>query len=191
MGRARPKIPKYAKSDGRAPWAEPEPDPAVAVIVAGIDPGTVITGVCVVERTGQVLRPVLMEAIKPAGRLARPERLHRIFLRLREILSQHRPESVAIESAHVGPYASAAVPLGEARGAAILAALEVGATVVEYTASHARRAVAARGQAGKMEVRRAVTLLLGGRGSFWEALPLDVSDAAALAILRAGEAGPP
>ena len=69
--------------------------------------------------------------------------------------------------------------LGHARGVAMLAAIEAGVSVVEYTPAEIKRSVVGYGRAEKPQVAQMVKLLLG-----LDAIPKphDATDALAVAI---------
>lgn len=118
-----------------------------------------------------------MGTIRPRSRQLHV-RLREIHRSLRRLLDRHRPEHVALEKAFFGRNPSAALRIGEGRGAALAAAGRAGTKLFEYTAMQSKRAVTAGGRASKSAVQRSVKLLLG-----MNRLPSpDEADAAALAI---------
>lgn len=158
-----------------------------SVVVMGVDPGTIVAGVAVVEHNGLRVRPLEFEAVKAPRRMGRSERIFTIFRRLMELASHFRPKYVVVERAYVHKNVQSALAIEAARTAAIIAAFQVGAQVSEYGAAEARKAVMGKGNATKQEVRNAIIRILGTESNFWKNLPLDVSDAAALAIAKATE----
>jgi crossover junction endodeoxyribonuclease RuvC len=75
--------------------------------------------------------------------------------------------------------ARSALKLGHARGVAILAAVEAGCDVVEYTPAEIKRAVVGYGRAEKHQVQQMIKLLLGLSRA---PSPHDAADALAVAI---------
>ena len=75
--------------------------------------------------------------------------------------------------------ARSALKLGHARGVAMLAAIEAGVMVVEYTPAEIKRAVVGYGRAEKPQVAQMVKMLLG-----LDTIPKphDATDALAVAI---------
>jgi crossover junction endodeoxyribonuclease RuvC len=102
-----------------------------------------------------------------------------IYRELRALLAEHRPECVAIENIFYAMNARSALKLGHARGVAMLAAIEAGVIVVEYTPAEIKRAVVGYGRAEKPQVGQMVKLLLG-----LDTIPKphDATDALAVAI---------
>ena len=96
----------------------------------------------------------------PAGD-AFPHRLARIHRELSRLLSTCRPDCVAIENLFHANNARSALKLGHARGVAMLAAVQAGCEVVEYTPAEIKRAVVGYGRAEKQQVQQMVKLLLG------------------------------
>jgi crossover junction endodeoxyribonuclease RuvC len=148
------------------------------VRVFGIDPGCERTGYGCVDTDGSRHRVVVAGAIiTPAVAFA--DKLHQIHRRLTLILADCRPQVVAIENLFYSVNARSALKLGHARGVAMLAAVEAGLLVFEYTPAEIKRAVVGYGRADKPQVQQMVKLLLG-----LDAVPSphDAADALAVAI---------
>jgi crossover junction endodeoxyribonuclease RuvC len=79
-----------------------------------------------------------------------------------------------------------ALVLGHARGVAILAAVEAGLPVVEYSPAEVKQAVVGYGRAEKPQMQHMVKLLLGLDAA---PRPHDAADALAVAICHAHLAG--
>ena len=109
------------------------------------------------------------------------ERLKVIFFGLRELIAIHAPDQVAIERVFVNVNPASTLALGQARGAAICAAVDVGLSVAEYTALQVKQAVVGKGHAAKEQVQEMVKRLL----SLPAAPGPDASDALACAICHA------
>ena len=147
--------------------------------IFGIDPGSERTGYGCVESDGR--RHVLVTcgavAAPPGDTL--PNRLARIHSELSVLLASCRPDCVAIENLFHAANVRSALKLGHARGVAMLAAVEAGCDVVEYTPAEIKRAVVGYGRAEKPQVQQMVKILLG-LGSVPS--PHDAADALAVAI---------
>ena len=100
-------------------------------------------------------------AITAAAGDSFPHRLARIHRELAALLAECRPECVAVENLFHAVNARSALKLGHARGVAILAAVEAGCEVVEYTPAEVKRAVVGYGRAEKHQVQQMIKLLLG------------------------------
>ncbi len=147
--------------------------------IFGIDPGSERTGYGCVETDGRRHRLVACGAISARPGDAFPDRLARIHRDLSALLAECRPQSVAIENLFHASNARSALKLGHARGVAMLAAVEAGCAVVEYTPAEIKRAVVGYGRAEKQQVARMIALLLGLDKA---PTPFDATDALAVAI---------
>jgi crossover junction endodeoxyribonuclease RuvC len=149
------------------------------VRIFGIDPGSDRTGYGCVEAEGSRHRLVISGAIKTPALASFPEKLHVIHSSLAALIAECRPDCVAIENLFYATNARSALKLGHARGVAMLAAVEAGLPIAEYTPAEVKRAVVGYGRAEKLQVQQMVKLLLG-----LTVLPTphDAADALAVAI---------
>jgi crossover junction endodeoxyribonuclease RuvC len=147
--------------------------------VFGIDPGSERTGYGCVDSDGRRHSLVKCGAVRAGTAPTFPDQLAVIHRELTALLAEYRPECVAIENIFHAVNAKSALKLGHARGVAMLAAIEAGVTVVEYTPAEIKRSVVGYGRAEKPQVARMVKLLLG-----LDAIPKphDAADALAVAI---------
>jgi crossover junction endodeoxyribonuclease RuvC len=149
------------------------------VRIFGIDPGSERTGYGCVETDGRRHQLLVCGAITAPPAEPFPQRLARIHHQLTRLLASHHPDCVAVETVFHAANVRSALKLGHARGVAILAAVEAGCTVVEYTPAEIKRAVVGYGRAEKHQVQRMIMLLLGLQKA---PAPYDASDALAVAI---------
>ncbi len=148
--------------------------------ILGIDPGLRVTGFGVIDKQGQQLQYVASGCIKtPDGEL--PERLKVILGSLSEVIAQHQPQQVAVEKVFVNVNPQSTLLLGQARGAAICAAVLADLPVAEYTALQVKQAVVGNGHADKEQVQVMVQQLLQLSGTPGP----DAADALACAICHA------
>ena len=149
------------------------------MIIFGIDPGSERTGYGCVQTDGSRHTLVACGAIKTSPSATFPEKLLVIHSRLATLLSECRPEAVAIENLFHAVNARSALKLGHARGVAMLAAVESGVPVFEYTPAEVKRAVVGYGRAEKPQVQQMIKLLLDLPEP---PSPHDAADALAVAI---------
>ncbi len=147
--------------------------------VFGIDPGCDRTGYGCVDTDGSRHRIVVCGAITTPALASFPDKLHLIHQRLTLLLAECRPQFVAIENVFYSVNARSALKLGHARGVAMLAVVEAGLAVFEYTPAEIKRAVVGYGRADKPQVQQMVKLLLGLDSV---PTPHDAADALAVAI---------
>ena len=110
------------------------------VRILGIDPGLRITGFGVIDVEGQHLSYVASGCIKTQGGEL-PERLKVILDSLRIVIAQHKPDQAAVEKVFVNVNPQSTLLLGQARGAAICAAVLADLPVCEYTALQVKQSV--------------------------------------------------
>ena len=154
------------------------------VVVLGIDPGTAHTGYGVVLSRGRELAALDggVIATRP-GPLER--RLAEIHARVCDLISEHRPEAVAVEQLYFGQNARTAFAVGQARGVVLLSAGMAGIPCFSYTPQAVKHAVCGAGGAAKDQVQRMVGALL----SLPEPpSPNHAADALAVAICHANGA---
>lgn len=146
--------------------------------VLGIDPGSRITGYGIVEQQGNRLIHIDNGAIFTDKAADFPGRLKHIFDGLLEVIEQYKPDEVAIENIFFSTNVQSALKLGQARGAAIVAAVHAGLPVAEYTALQVKQAVVGEGKADKSQVQKMLKALL----NLPEIAQADASDAMAVAV---------
>ena len=154
--------------------------------VFGIDPGSVRTGYGCVDTDGSRHRLVSCGAVAPPARASFPERLRVIHDGLVDLIRASTPTCVAVENLFHARHARSALILGHARGVALLAAVEAGVPVVEYTPAEIKLAVVGYGRAEKTQLQHMVRLLLGLDAA---PTPHDAADALAVAICHAHRSG--
>ena len=143
----------------------------------GVDPGSRITGYGLIEAGGGTLRYVASGRIDTQGG-ALPARLAEIYRGLKQVIAEHKPNQMAIEEVFLSRNPQSALKLGQARGAAIAAAVGADLPVDEYAARFVKQAVVGTGRASKEQVAYMVRMLLG-----LDAEPApDAADALAVAI---------
>jgi len=148
------------------------------MLVLGVDPGSLVTGYGLVKKQGDTLTYV------EGGKISFPhpwpfhQRIHRIFSSLVEIIETYHPEEMSIEDIFFAKNVKSALKIGHVRGAALVAAVQCGVKVFEYTPLQIKQSVVGYGRATKEQVRAMVKLLLKLDTQF----SLDTADALAVAI---------
>ncbi len=155
--------------------------PATPIRILGIDPGLRITGFGIIEKTGAKLGYLTSGCVKTPQEGALPLRLKTILDGLREVIAVHKPQQVAVEIVFVNVNPQSTLLLGQARGAAICAAVDAGLPIAEYTALQVKQSVVGNGHAAKEQVQHMVRRLLALPG---DPSP-DAADALACAICHA------
>jgi crossover junction endodeoxyribonuclease RuvC len=148
--------------------------------ILGIDPGLRVTGFGVIDQSGQNLTYVASGCIR-SGEGTLPQRLKVLLDGLNEVITSYRPQCAAVELVFVNVNPQSTLLLGQARGAAICAAVSGALPVAEYTALQVKQAVAGTGNARKEQVQAMVKRLLKLPGD----PSADAADALACAICHA------
>jgi crossover junction endodeoxyribonuclease RuvC len=147
--------------------------------VLGIDPGTAITGYGVVEEEAGELKVVAFGAIRTPAKQPLPTRLQTIYRGVRNLVEDWEPSSAAVEELFFSSNVRTAMSVGQARGVTLLALIDAGLSIAEYTPLTVKQAVTGYGSADKAQIQEMVRLLLG----LAEApKPDDAADALAVAI---------
>ncbi len=148
------------------------------MLVLGIDPGSLVTGYGLVEKNQNEITCIHAGIISSSSKLPFYERIHKIFLSITDIMDRYRPEEMAIEDVFFAKNVKSALKIGHARGAVLIAAVQCGIRVFEYTPLEIKKSVVGYGRATKEQVRSMVQIILR-----LETQPgLDTSDALATAI---------
>ncbi|MFM1872526.1 MAG: Crossover junction endodeoxyribonuclease RuvC [Planctomycetota bacterium] len=185
--------------------------PVAAVRILGIDPGTQVVGYGCLEvdsspqRRSVAERPlalrtsntVLAGAGGSGARLVAVgvlklgargcdigKRLHSLADQFRGLVAELQPTEVALEEAFYGKSVQAALRIGEARGVVLAEASRVGVPVHQFAPARIKRVVTGRGAATKESVAAMMEQLLRGLGPLRADLPLDATDALAVAWAR-------
>ena len=156
------------------------PLPAASRRILGIDPGLRVTGFGLIVSSGGRLHYLASGCVRnTGGELA--ERLRIILRDIGSVIVEHHPTEVAVEKVFVNANPQSTLLLGQARGAAISAAVLADLPVAEYTALQIKQAVVGHGKAAKEQVQEMVRRLL----SLSIAPSADAADALACAICHA------
>lgn len=145
--------------------------------ILGIDPGSVVTGYGIIDMDGNHAIHVAHGNIQIRGD-NQGDRLHLIYARLGEVIRAHDPVEFAIERVFMHRNADSALKLGQARGSAIVACIEHGMKMYEYTANQVKQATVGKGHAAKQQVQHMVKVLL----CLDEIPQTDAADALAVAL---------
>lgn len=150
------------------------------MIILGIDPGSNITGYGVIRVEKGEHEYIASGCIRVTEK-ALSQRLEQVFAGIREVAGLYCPAEAAIEQVFVHQNPNTALKLGQARGAAIVAASLSGLSVAEYSAKQVKSAVVGYGAASKDQVQSMICQLL----KLSEKPQEDAADALAVAICHA------
>ena len=144
--------------------------------VLGIDPGSSQTGYGVIDELNRV-HGFGVVALTGDHML----RIQTIYHEVTKLVTLLKPNTCAIEMPVYGRNPQAMLKLGRAQAAAMLAILNQGVSVAQYTPKMVKRSVTGNGNASKEQVAYMVTSLLEFNG-LSDGVPYDASDALAVAF---------
>jgi crossover junction endodeoxyribonuclease RuvC len=150
--------------------------------ILGIDPGSQRTGVGIIDfDAGGRVTHVFHSPIVLLEAESFPLRLKLLLDGLGEIIERYQPQEVAIEKVFMARNPDSALKLGQARGAAMCAAVMRDLPVHEYAAKEIKLAVVGKGSADKVQVQHMIGVMLNLNGK----IQADAADALAVAITHA------
>jgi crossover junction endodeoxyribonuclease RuvC len=148
--------------------------------ILGIDPGSRITGIGLIESNGHTSKHIFSTCLR-LGSAPLPERLGMIYQGIQDIILEYSPTQMAIENVFVAKNPSSALKLGQARGAAICAGVMQQLPVAEYSPREIKQAIVGKGNADKAQVQHMTKILLNLTGNIQE----DTADALGIALCHA------
>lgn len=147
--------------------------------IIGIDPGTIITGVGIIEIDKDKITALDIDTINLNKNLSIPERLKIIYEVCLQKMEKFRPDEFAIETAFYHKNIQSTLKLGQARGVALIAAVHSKLTISEYSPREIKKSVTGNGASSKEQVQFMIKSILSLKES-----PkfIDSSDALAVAL---------
>ena len=147
--------------------------------ILGIDPGTNILGFGIIHVDSKGPHYVDM-GVFDLRKIKDPfEKLANIFAGVSELIEEHSPDELAVESPFYGKNAQVILKLGRAQGAALTAAVMKGIPVAEYAPRKAKIAICGNGAASKEQVAMMIQKTLKVE---LDPKYLDATDALAIAL---------
>jgi crossover junction endodeoxyribonuclease RuvC len=130
--------------------------------VLGVDPGTLNMGYGVVEeKGGSNIIMVGCGVISVPQKMPIEERLRVLHEGLTKMISEYKPEVVALEEPFVAGNARSALAIGRAQAIAILAAAQARLPIFRYMPTQVKQLVTSYGRSSKDQVKQVVKLQLG------------------------------
>jgi crossover junction endodeoxyribonuclease RuvC len=148
-------------------------------IILGIDPGTVILGYGLISSAGKNLSLVTMGILRLQKYSDPLTRLGKIYERIDSLITEFKPDEVAIEAPFYGKNVQSMLKLGRAQGVALAPAINRSLPVFEYAPRKVKQSITGNGNASKEQVAMMVQALL----KFQETPEyLDATDGVAVAL---------
>ncbi|MGD2125922.1 MAG: crossover junction endodeoxyribonuclease RuvC [Desulfobacteraceae bacterium] len=148
------------------------------MLVLGVDPGSRVTGYGLVQKKTNRMMCIHAGTIKTSDQRPFYHRIHEIFQAMIEIMSRYRPQEMALEDVFYAKNVKSSLKIGHARAAVLIAAVQCGVKVFEYTPLEIKKSVVGYGRATKEQVRAMTQVIL----KLKKQPDLDASDALATAI---------
>tara|TARA_Y100001970_G_scaffold285991_1_gene407062 strand:- start:149 stop:631 length:483 start_codon:yes stop_codon:yes gene_type:complete len=149
------------------------------MIIIGIDPGLVNTGYGIISIKNEIPSLIDFGIIAPNTKDSVPERIFTIFTDVCYLIEKYNPNIFSIEDVFYSRNFKSAMLLGQARGAAILAASKYKISIFEYSAKKVKQSITGNGNADKTQVQYMVSKILNIKNN---SIPLDASDALAIGM---------
>lgn len=153
--------------------------------ILGIDPGYAILGWGVIDVEGNKFKDVAHGAITTEAGEEMTDRLKTLYNELMDVLAQYEPDEVSIEELFFNTNNKTAIFVAQARGVAILACVNSGVPVFEYTPLQIKQALSGYGRADKKQMQQLVKMMLNLNEI---PKPDDTADAMAAAICHGNTA---
>ena len=130
--------------------------------IIAIDPGFERLGIAIIERAtrGSKEELIFSECFKTSLKLPIPERLHLVGGEVRKIISEYKPQVLAIETIFLTSNQKTVIAVAEARGIIIYEAARAGLPVFEYSPLQIKQAITGYGRAGKDAVSKMIKTLM-------------------------------
>ena len=150
--------------------------------IIGIDPGTGILGFGVIETDGMKHKLVDAGVIRTPVKEDDGVRLQTIYEEISDIVAENKPEIMVIEKLFFAQNVTTAMTVAQARGVVLLAGMQAGLKIVEYTPLQIKQSLTGYGRAEKKQMQEMVRVLLGLKQV---PKPDDCADALAAALTHA------
>ena len=154
--------------------------------ILGIDPGYAIVGYGIVDYDKNRFSTVGYGAVTTPADMPFSERLRDIYNDITEIIRRFKPDSMSIEKLYFNTNTTTAIDVAQARGVIMLAAVNSGVEVFEYTPLQVKQSITGYGRAEKRQVMEMIKSFLGLKSV---PKPDDTADALALAICHGHSSG--
>lgn len=149
------------------------------MIILGVDPGSQITGIGIINCTADKVKLIDFDALVLNSKDTLTKRLKVIYDACLEKIKEYKPDEFAIETAFFGKNIQSTLKLGQARGVAIIAAVNSDVNVSEYSPREVKKSITGNGAASKEQVKYMVKRILDIKE---EPEYIDSTDALAIAL---------
>lgn len=128
--------------------------------ILGIDPGLAISGYGVLDYKGNKFEILDYGAVLTESTERLPDRLKKLYDGYMTIMEKYRPEAVSIEELFYNKNVKTAIAVAEARGVHLLAAVNSGIPLYEYTPLQIKQGLVGYGRAEKRQMQEMIKIIL-------------------------------
>ncbi|MDR3242600.1 MAG: crossover junction endodeoxyribonuclease RuvC [Clostridiales Family XIII bacterium] len=154
--------------------------------ILGIDPGYAILGYGAINMEGSKFSLCGYGTITTASGVNMPDRLKCLYTELMDVIQEYEPDVASLEELFFNSNAKTAIMVGQARGAVILACVNSGLEICEYTPLQIKQGLTGYGRAEKTQMQAMVKNILRLKEI---PRPDDAADALAAAICHGHSSG--
>lgn len=154
--------------------------------IIGIDPGYAIIGYGIVEYNNIRFKALGYGAITTPADMPFEQRLKNIYDDIITLLERYKPDCMSVERLYFNTNTTTAIDVAQARGVILLAAVQCGVRISDYTPLQVKQSITGYGRAEKRQVMEMVKSLLNLSSV---PKPDDTADALALAVCHGHSAG--
>lgn len=148
------------------------------MVIIGVDPGSIATGYGVIGKNGVQSRHIDSGVIRPGKSGSHAKRLWQIHGRLDEVIREHRPSVMVVESLFHANNSQSLMKLSQVRGVILLLGETYGMDIFEYSPMEIKRGLTGYGRADKGQMVFMVMKIL----KLPEIKSSDQADALAMAL---------
>jgi len=152
------------------------------MIVLGVDPGSLKTGVGIIDATQSSIVHLKHDVILLPKHYEIADRIKLIYDRLADLIQEYNPVKLSLETSFYGKNAQSALKLGQVRGAIMVLAKNLNLQLIEYSPREVKKIITGNGAASKEQVAFMIKSLLNLPQL---PNPFDASDALGLAVCEA------
>lgn len=150
------------------------------MIILGVDPGTAIVGIGVIEYKDKKIKTLYYGCIYTEKDMHMNERLNKIYNELQKIIEMYKPDVMAIEELFYFKNNKTVISVSQARGVILLAGIKNNLEIWECTPLQVKMGITGYGRAEKKQVQLMVQKILG---LLEIPKPDDAADALAIGIV--------
>jgi len=148
--------------------------------ILGIDPGFGRIGYGIVEKSGgKEWKAIDYGCIETPLKDEFVDRLAEVHRAVVHLIKKHKPARMAVEELFFFKNVTTAIKVGQARGVILLAGVENGLEIDEFTPLEVKQAITGYGRAEKAQMQKMVAVILGIKGKIKSD---DAADALAIAL---------